>query len=53
YVNFKHVIWHKAFYKLLEKVAELPKVGYLHECYNNILQWLFPVIVILSANYED
>ncbi|KAI6122718.1 hypothetical protein EDD16DRAFT_1477032 [Pisolithus croceorrhizus] len=53
YANFKHVIWHKAFYKLLEKVAELSKVGYLHECYNNVLWWLFPVILILSANYEE
>ncbi|KAI6145632.1 hypothetical protein BKA82DRAFT_24361 [Pisolithus tinctorius] len=53
YVNFKHVIWHEAFYKLLEKVAELSKVGYLHECYNNIHQWLFPVILILSADYEE
>ncbi|KIN97740.1 hypothetical protein M404DRAFT_32072 [Pisolithus tinctorius Marx 270] len=53
YVNFKHVIWHEAFYKLLEKVAELSKVGYLHECYDNIRWWLFPVILILSADYEE
>ncbi|KIN99839.1 hypothetical protein M404DRAFT_30104 [Pisolithus tinctorius Marx 270] len=53
YVNFKHVVWHEAFYKLLEKVAELSKVGYLHECYDNIRQWLFPVILILSADYEE
>ncbi|KIO03606.1 hypothetical protein M404DRAFT_26915 [Pisolithus tinctorius Marx 270] len=53
YVNFKCVVWHKAFYKLLEKVAELSKVGYLHECYDNIRWWLFPVILILSADYEE
>ncbi|KAI6142192.1 hypothetical protein BKA82DRAFT_4331531 [Pisolithus tinctorius] len=53
YVNFKRVIWHEAFYKLLEKVAELSKVGYLHECYDNIRWWLFPVILILSADYEE
>ncbi|KAI5999855.1 hypothetical protein F5J12DRAFT_784618 [Pisolithus orientalis] len=53
YVNFKCVVWHKAFYKLLEKVAELSKVGYLHECYDNIHWWLFPVILILSADYEE
>ncbi|KIN99482.1 hypothetical protein M404DRAFT_30342 [Pisolithus tinctorius Marx 270] len=52
YVNFKRVVWHEAFYKLLEKVAELSKVGYLHECYDNIRRWLFPVILILSADYE-
>ncbi|KAI6139684.1 hypothetical protein BKA82DRAFT_4332162 [Pisolithus tinctorius] len=53
YVNFKRVVWHEAFYKLLEKVAELSKVGYLHECYDNIRRWLFPVILILSADYEE
>ncbi|KAI6102268.1 hypothetical protein F5141DRAFT_1065743 [Pisolithus sp. B1] len=53
YANFKGVIWHKAFYKLLKKVAELSKVGYLHECYDNVLQWHFPVILILSADYEE
>ncbi|KAI6095810.1 hypothetical protein F5141DRAFT_1068060 [Pisolithus sp. B1] len=53
YANFKCVIWHKAFYKLLEKVAELSTVGYLHECYDNVLWWLFPVILILSADYEE
>ncbi|KAI5995799.1 hypothetical protein F5J12DRAFT_785567 [Pisolithus orientalis] len=26
YVNFKHVIWHEAFYKLLEKAVELSKL---------------------------
>ncbi|KAI5982651.1 hypothetical protein EDD15DRAFT_2377451 [Pisolithus albus] len=53
YVNFKHVIWHEAFLKLLEKVAELSKVGYLHECYDGVLRWLFPLILILSADYEE
>ncbi|KIK17106.1 hypothetical protein PISMIDRAFT_112092, partial [Pisolithus microcarpus 441] len=41
YVNFKRVIWHEAFLKLLEKVAELSKVGYLHESYDGVLRWLF------------
>ncbi|KAI6012865.1 hypothetical protein BKA83DRAFT_13923 [Pisolithus microcarpus] len=53
YVNFKCVIWHEAFLKLLEKVAELSKVGYLHECYDGVLHWLFLLILILSADYEE
>ncbi|KAI6017728.1 hypothetical protein BKA83DRAFT_4058855 [Pisolithus microcarpus] len=53
YVNFKRVIWHEAFLKLLEKVAELSKVGYLHESYDGVLRWLFPLILILSADYEE
>ncbi|KAI5996647.1 hypothetical protein EDC04DRAFT_2872367 [Pisolithus marmoratus] len=53
YPNFKHAIWHEAFFKLLEKVAKLSKVGYLYECYDKVLQWLFPIILILSADYEE
>ncbi|KIK25721.1 hypothetical protein PISMIDRAFT_9458 [Pisolithus microcarpus 441] len=53
YVNFKRVVWHEAFTKLLEKVAELSKVGYLYECYDKVLRWLFPVVLILSADYEE
>ncbi|KAI5990357.1 hypothetical protein EDC04DRAFT_2873066 [Pisolithus marmoratus] len=51
--NLKHTVWHEAFFKLLEKVAKLSKVGYLYECYDKVLQWLFPVILILSADYEE
>ncbi|KAI6027155.1 hypothetical protein EDC04DRAFT_2605916 [Pisolithus marmoratus] len=53
YANFKHTVWHEAFFKLLEKVAELSKVGYLYECYDKVLRWLFPIILILSADYEE
>ncbi|KAI6139487.1 hypothetical protein BKA82DRAFT_154160, partial [Pisolithus tinctorius] len=53
YANFKCVIWHTAFFQLLKKVAELSKVGYLHECYNKVLCWLFPLVLILSADYEE
>ncbi|KAI6001643.1 hypothetical protein F5J12DRAFT_906480 [Pisolithus orientalis] len=53
YTNFKRVIWHTAFFQLLKKVVELSKVGYLHECYNKVLHWLFPLVLILSADYEE
>ncbi|KIK78200.1 hypothetical protein PAXRUDRAFT_164651 [Paxillus rubicundulus Ve08.2h10] len=53
YTNFKHVIWHDTFYHLLEKVAELSKVRFLHKCFNQIPRWLFPLILILSADYKE
>ncbi|KAI6035879.1 hypothetical protein EDC04DRAFT_2604787 [Pisolithus marmoratus] len=53
YVNFKDAVWHEVFFKLLKKVAKLSKVGYLYECYDKVLQWLFPIILILSADYEE
>ncbi|KAI6005415.1 hypothetical protein EDC04DRAFT_2611551 [Pisolithus marmoratus] len=53
YANFKCAVWHEAFFKLLEKVAKLSKVGYLYKCYDKVLLWLFPIILILSADYEE
>ncbi|KAG1830270.1 hypothetical protein DFJ58DRAFT_737038 [Suillus subalutaceus] len=42
FVNLKRVVWHEAFLKLLELVAIL-----------KIARWLFPIILILSADYEE
>ncbi|KAG1861238.1 hypothetical protein F4604DRAFT_1684061 [Suillus subluteus] len=49
----KYVVWHESFKKLLEHAAQYSKTGYSHKCHNDILQWLFPVILILSADYEE
>ncbi|KAI5981570.1 hypothetical protein EDD15DRAFT_2391765 [Pisolithus albus] len=53
YTNYKRVIWHQAFHFILDKVAELSKIGYKYECYDKITRWLFPLILILSADYEE
>ncbi|KAG1747467.1 hypothetical protein EDB19DRAFT_1826190 [Suillus lakei] len=53
YMNLKHVVWHELFFKLLELAAQYSKTGYSHKCHNNILRWLFPLILILSADYEE
>ncbi|KAG1796452.1 uncharacterized protein HD556DRAFT_1431467 [Suillus plorans] len=53
FVNLKRVIWHEAFLKLLELVAQHSKSGYSHTCYDKIARWLFPIILILSADYEE
>jgi hypothetical protein len=53
YTNFKRVIWHEAFLRLLEQLVTLSKTGYSHECYDKIIRWLFPIILILSADYEE
>ncbi|KAH7903322.1 hypothetical protein BJ138DRAFT_1020830, partial [Hygrophoropsis aurantiaca] len=53
YVNFKRVVWHKAFAKLLESISLLSKTGYAHKCYDKVLRYLFPLILILSADYEE
>ncbi|KAG1837031.1 hypothetical protein DFJ58DRAFT_718946 [Suillus subalutaceus] len=53
FVNLKRVVWHEAFLKLLELVAQYSKSGYSHTCYDKIARWLFPIILILSADYEE
>ena len=53
YTTLKRTVWHESFLKFLEHIAQYSKTGYSHECYDNILRWLFPVILILSADYEE
>jgi Plavaka transposase len=53
YVNFKKVVWHEAFRKLLETIATYSKTGYWFDCADAVKQWLFPLILILSADYEE
>ncbi|KAG1876519.1 hypothetical protein DFJ58DRAFT_720982 [Suillus subalutaceus] len=53
FINLKRVVWHEAFLKLLELVAQYSKSGYSHTCYDKIARWLFPIILILSADYEE
>ncbi|KAJ7814830.1 hypothetical protein B0H14DRAFT_3090067 [Mycena olivaceomarginata] len=53
YINFKHAMWHTAFYKLLESIALISKTGVWTTCGDGEKRWLFPCIVILSADYEE
>ncbi|KAJ7749592.1 hypothetical protein DFH07DRAFT_869219 [Mycena maculata] len=51
--NFKNVVWHTAFYKLLESLVHASKVGDWTNCGDKILRWLWPRILILAADYEE
>ncbi|KAI6005210.1 hypothetical protein F5J12DRAFT_905946 [Pisolithus orientalis] len=53
YTNYKHIIWHEAFLCIIDRLAELSKLGYKYECYDKITWQLFPLILILSADYEE
>ncbi|KIK93461.1 hypothetical protein PAXRUDRAFT_12641 [Paxillus rubicundulus Ve08.2h10] len=43
----------EVFVKLLEAVIQYSKSGYSHKCWDEITHWLFPLILILSADYEE
>ncbi|KAJ6524306.1 hypothetical protein B0H19DRAFT_1085294 [Mycena capillaripes] len=51
--NFKNVVWHTTFYKLLESLIHPSNVGSWTECGDGQLRWLWPVILILAADYEE
>ncbi|ETW76940.1 hypothetical protein HETIRDRAFT_328617 [Heterobasidion irregulare TC 32-1] len=53
FVNFKNAVWHKSFYVLLETIAKSSKIGFWFECADGVRRWLFPLILILSADYEE
>jgi hypothetical protein len=53
YVNFKRVIWHDSFRKLLTSIHELSKIGYSIECADGVVRHIYPAILILSADYEE
>ncbi|KAJ6611518.1 hypothetical protein B0H10DRAFT_2165819 [Mycena sp. CBHHK59/15] len=53
FANFKNVVWHTAFYKLLESIVQISKVGNWTTCGDEILRWLWPLILILAADYEE
>ncbi|KAG2339941.1 hypothetical protein BDR05DRAFT_977501 [Suillus weaverae] len=53
YINFKRIVWHELFLKLLINLNQYSKTGYSYMCYDKKMRWLFPVILILSADYKE
>jgi hypothetical protein len=53
FVNFKRIVWHKGFYRLLETAAAYSKTGFWFDCVDAVTRFLFPLILILSADYEE
>ncbi|KAI6011650.1 hypothetical protein EDC04DRAFT_2871060 [Pisolithus marmoratus] len=53
YTNLKRVVWHQAFLKLLDSITCLSKVGFTYKTYDDLMRTLYPIILILSADYEE
>lgn len=53
YVNFKQVVWHDLFYKLLDSIQAYSQVKFHINCADGAECHLYPMILILSANYEE
>ncbi|KAG1856505.1 hypothetical protein C8R48DRAFT_749127 [Suillus tomentosus] len=53
FVNFKNAVWHESFLQLIESVIQHLKTGYWFDCGDLIRHLLWPIILILSADYEE
>lgn len=53
YINLKRVVWHTAFCEILQSIADYSKTGCTYMCADGIKWLLFPVVLILSADYEE
>ncbi|KIK94441.1 hypothetical protein PAXRUDRAFT_12044 [Paxillus rubicundulus Ve08.2h10] len=53
YMTLKRVVWHESFFKLLEEVIQHARSGYVHACHDKVKRTLFPLILILSADYQE
>jgi len=53
FIDFKCAIWHSSFHLVLQSIIEYSKTGYWFKCGNHIQCWLFPIVLILSADYKE
>ncbi|KAG2144052.1 hypothetical protein BD769DRAFT_1625688 [Suillus cothurnatus] len=53
WANFKATVWHKSFERILSSLAERSRMGQWLECLDATQCWFFPLILILSSDFEE
>ncbi|KAH9032560.1 hypothetical protein EDB85DRAFT_2233424 [Lactarius pseudohatsudake] len=53
FVNLKRTVWHESFSMVVQSVVMHSKTGCWLECGDGVERWLFPIVLILSADYEE
>jgi Plavaka transposase len=53
WVNFKRIIWHAAFFKLVESIEKYSAEGCWVSCGDGIPRNIYPLVLILAADYEE
>lgn len=53
FVNLKRIVWHEGFEAILKPIIGPSEHGVAMMCGDNVRRWLFPLILILSADYEE
>lgn len=52
-MNFKNVVWHKSTGKIFESLVQYSKTGCTIECGDDVRRYMFPYVLIDSADYEE
>lgn len=53
WVDYKRVVWHDCFRKLLESIEGYSETGCYVKCGDGVTRRFFPFVLILSADYEE
>ncbi|KAF6754610.1 hypothetical protein DFP72DRAFT_898326 [Ephemerocybe angulata] len=53
FADYKRIVWHGCLGKLFESISKKGQEGCWIRCGDGIERWLFPLILILSADYEE
>ncbi|KAI6018748.1 hypothetical protein BKA83DRAFT_4464972 [Pisolithus microcarpus] len=53
FANFKNMVWHESFRKLLQMIEKESQAGCWVNCWDGIPHRFFPIVLILSADYEE
>ncbi|KAI6008643.1 hypothetical protein EDC04DRAFT_2610841 [Pisolithus marmoratus] len=53
FANFKNAVGHESFKKLLQMIEKESQTGCWVNCWDGIACHFFPVVLILSADYEE
>ena len=53
FANFKRMVWHESFFVIIRSIIAHSKTGCWLECGDGVKRWLFPIILMLSMDYEE
>jgi hypothetical protein len=53
FADFKSVVWHESFHKILASISAHSVSGHWHKCADGVSCHFFLLVLILSADYEE
>ncbi|KAI5995414.1 hypothetical protein EDD15DRAFT_2132684, partial [Pisolithus albus] len=53
FANFKNAVWHESFKRILGTIEKESETGCWVKCWDGLARCFFPVVLILSADYEE